>query len=400
MSHRLSSAFQTVFLFILGIFICGAAFIRNTPLRVVCIVVPAIGIMLTAVSALRKKGPVEIQPSPCSEVQVPEITKSIADEEEKADTTPTVSHEAARIIAGMSQVLPVLAGQLKAVIEHTEQAAMDLSQSFFRINAKAKEQVRDVQDIFRGISGEKSQTGALYDIRDNLNSLSLGLEQLLRLIERNVDSTERIVKQSRNIEDIVNKSNEITEISRVLSINATIEAARAGQHGRGFAVVASEFKKMTEKSETATEEIQEIVEMISKLGNSIHAETRESVEMSRQLGDKVKSGNRESVEQIDTMINRAVRDLEKVGEKTQALAADISSIVMSIQFQDITRQRIEHVIEPLKEFGEDLQKLQDLLENSGSPGDFASATSGDFIDRLTAKYTMAEEKKVAEATLS
>lgn len=310
---------------------------------------------------------------------------------------------AVEALQGMTDVLPILAEQLQSVIDHTEQAAMDLSKSFISINRKAKEQVKEVQHIFGGISGEEANRGegsVLHDIRNNLDTLTVGLEQLLGIIKKNSESTSRILKQTQSIENIVEVSNDITENSRVLSVNATIEAARAGQHGRGFAVIAREFQQMTQHSEDATREIQEVAKKISELSRTVHNETRESEEISLRLEQETKTQGRESVDKINTMIAGTREDLEKLSAQAEEFARDISSIVMSIQFQDITRQRIEHVIEPLKDFSTDLEHIARYLESiDASDNAQHIARSKSAIERLKEKYTMEAEREVLERKL-
>ena len=305
---------------------------------------------------------------------------------------------------GMAKVVPILNGQLQAVIDYTEEAAMELSRSFISINRKAKEQVDDVRRVFGTMSPSEDdgdRKNALVDIRENLNSLTSGLATLLEQIKKNSESINGILYQTKSIEEIVATTTDITENSRVLSINATIEAARAGEHGRGFAVVAGEFKQMTERSEKATAEIEETVRMISQLIASVQTEIEESKDISRRLGEETKSHGRESLDKIDAMLDGAKQDLQKLSEQAESFAQDIKSIIVSIQFQDITRQRIEHVIEPLKEFASDMEKIGDYLKNIDRTDSAQQLSSFDSaLDRLKQKYTMEAEKELLKNTLT
>lgn len=319
-----------------------------------------------------------------------------------AEMLHTANAAAGEALRGMTKVLPILSGQLQSVIEHTEKAAMDLSNSFLNINRKAKEQVKDVQHIFGGISGDEEERGdgVLYDIRNNLDSLTRGLDQLLTIIKKNSESTMRILRQTQSMEKIVQTSNDITENSQVLSINATIEAARAGQQGQGFAVVAREFQKMTQRSEESTKEIQAVVGQISELSQTVHRENQESETIGLRLGEEAKTHGLKSVDKINTMIAQTRVDLEKLSAQTEEFARDISTIVMSIQFQDITRQRLEHVIEPLNEFSEDLRNIAGYLESIDAFDSLQHISqSKNAIERLKEKYTMESERELLENSL-
>ncbi|MFO7729334.1 MAG: hypothetical protein R6V86_01080, partial [Spirochaetia bacterium] len=98
---------------------------------------------------------------------------------------------------GMAKVVPILNGQLQAVIDYTEEAAMELSHSFISINRKAKEQVDDVRRVFGTMSPggtEGERESALVEIRENLNSLTAGLATLLEQIKKNSDSINSILR--------------------------------------------------------------------------------------------------------------------------------------------------------------------------------------------------------------
>jgi methyl-accepting chemotaxis protein len=332
------------------------------------------------------------------------ITDERQAEDSRAEQLQTEAHRhVMEALTGMANVIPILNEQLKAVIDYTEEAAMELSRSFISINRKAKEQVQDVRQIFGAMSGEEntgSSESALIDIRSNLNSLTEGLDSLLEQIRKNSDSIHSVLRQTKSIEEIVATTNEITENSRVLSINATIEAARAGEHGRGFAVVAGEFKQMTERSEEATAKIEETVHMISQVISQVHTEIEESKNLSLRLDEQTKTQGRESVDKIDSMIDEAKTNLQKLSSQAEAFAKDINSIIVSIQFQDITRQRIEHVIEPLQEFAKDLEKIGGYIENIDQADSVQQLSNFDSaVDRLKQKYTMEAEKELMERSL-
>ncbi len=70
-----------------------------------------------------------------------------------------------------------------------------------------------------------------------------------------------ISKASENMRGIVDTINDISEKTNLLSMNAAIEAARAGQHGRGFSVVAQEVRKLASNTRKSTEEINTVIEI-------------------------------------------------------------------------------------------------------------------------------------------
>jgi len=92
---------------------------------------------------------------------------------------------------------------------------------------------------------------------------SLGLsEAVLTQAHDSQKKAENLREHSMGIQSVVDLINDIAEQTNLLALNATIEAARAGEAGRGFAVVASEVKSLATQTAKATEEISQLIEAV------------------------------------------------------------------------------------------------------------------------------------------
>jgi methyl-accepting chemotaxis protein len=279
----------------------------------------------------------------------------------------------------------------------TDEAAMNLSSSFLNINKQAKEQVQEVSSIF----GTMAQTGGSRDgnlllhLREVLTQLLDDFHIITQFSQKNQSAVEMVLQDMNTIQDIVAKIEGITENSKVLAINAAIEAARAGEQGKGFAVVATEFRKLSDSSASAHQEIQTIIEHITQNAQNIVKEMSLSMDTGKKVANQADDLLKGTLTRIDETLTHTRNQLEQLSRHAETLAKNISAIVVSIQFQDITRQRIEHVIEPLEEFRQDLAKVSDFL----SAEEIAEYAAGrDHSEWLKNKYTMVREKEILEET--
>lgn len=275
---------------------------------------------------------------------------------------------------------------------------MDLSKSFMNINKKAKEQVKEVSAVFGDLSEESGDNNqsVLLSMKEVLSRIITNFNSVTEIIKKSKSATAKIIERAEAVKDIVRKTDNIADSSKVLAINATIEAARAGAHGKGFSVVASEFRKLAEDSESANKEIHSIIDKVTEETRHVYKETEEGVKRSNEITMEAGEMLKNALGQINNAIAQARDKLADLSRHAESLARDISTIVVSIQFQDITRQRIEHVIEPLEEFAKELNSLKEELENSSSLADFASR---DHAAWLVNKYTMETEKELMNRTL-
>ncbi len=133
-----------------------------------------------------------------------------------------------------------------------------------------------------------------------------------------VKNIEILMEKSESISTIINVMNEIADQTNLLSLNASIEAARAGNAGKGFAVVANEIKKLAEESQESARKITNIVE-------DINMQTLDTVKKAMEAEEIVSKQNiaiGETIEVFDDMkdsMQKVLSNMEKVYEDVSSM---------------------------------------------------------------------------------
>nr|WP_271716040.1 methyl-accepting chemotaxis protein [Anaeromicropila herbilytica] len=151
------------------------------------------------------------------------------------------------------------------------------------------------------------------------SSGSEGVKQAVQSIEAiaatnsyNVEQTQKLLEESREIGQIVDVINDIANQTNLLALNAAIEAARAGEQGKGFAVVAEQVRILAEQSSTASNKISELIGGVQK-----------QIEM---IADKMNSGTNEVIHGVDvaTLVGKNFEEIEKVFGEINSIVLEVS----------------------------------------------------------------------------
>ncbi len=205
------------------------------------------------------------------------------------------------------------------------------------------------------VSAEVAQKGA-----DAVRNTVTGMNNTRNQIQETSKQLKRLGESSQQINEIVNLIQDVTEQTNVLSLNASIQAAMAGEAGRGFAVVAEEVQRLAERSGRASNEITELVKNIQQDANSaissMEATTQEVVAGAITADEAGKA-----LSEIETMSQNLLTTIDQVAEDAQneakvavTVANRMKTLQASTSESDLSVSQVAVALEQMKSVADNL----------------------------------------------
>lgn len=235
---------------------------------------------------------------------------------------------ASEILASTTQVASGAAETAAAIsettttIEEVRQAAQLSSQKASRVSENAHQ----IAQITK--AGQLAVEGAINGMNEIQNQMDLVANTIVRLSE-----------QSQQIGGIIASVNDVADQSNLLAVNASIEAAKAGEIGRGFAVVAIEIKGMAQQSKQATLQVRNILSDIQKATSAAVMAT-EQTSKAVEKGVKLSTQTGESIQKMADSSNNAVDAATQIVASSQQQVIGMDQI--AIAMQNINQAGIEN----------------------------------------------------------
>ena len=164
------------------------------------------------------------------------------------------------------------------------------------------------------LRGAEAGAEASVSVLHLLGETTSGIEQMLGDMSVVAETISRLSEQTQAAGEMVTTVSDIAEQSNLLSVNASVEAAKAGEHGKGFTVVAQEVKSLAEQSKQAVVQVRTILAEIQKASQM-------AVQAAERGRQSIEAGKRHAVEASEVMKLTAVRASDDAQASTQVTAA-------------------------------------------------------------------------------
>jgi len=259
-----------------------------------------------------------------------------------------------RLAATQQRAFTALCDELKLSSDLVEDSTVALSDRFRSLAENASRQSNGMREIANLTTHVQLADRALpiEEIPSHLQEILDGVIQTILYMSKEgmtlVYVLRGLIEQVDQIERCVTQIERINRETRMLAMNAKIEAVRAGRAGLGFSVVSDEVRDLSGSIDHLAEDMKDkIIGLVNKLREGYEQLHRvASLDMSQHIMAK------EELENVVTgLIDRNAALMDSLAESasvSQKIAEDVSQSVTGIQFQDRTSQRLGNVIAALK----------------------------------------------------
>ena len=241
-----------------------------------------------------------------------------------------VQESCAQVTASSAEIA-ASARQLESNVAEQAASTTQVSATATEISATSQSLVQTMSDVSEVAMG----AGVLADSgRSGLLTMQNAMRRLTGATDSISTELTMIHDRANNIGKIITTITKIANQTNLLSLNASIEAEKAGEIGRGFAVVAREIRRLADQTAVATLDIEEMVqEMQNAVGHGVKGVEQFSREVSNSL---------EEVDKISTQ-------LDEIIEQVQTLTPRFADVNEGMQSQSFAAQQISEAIKQLSE---------------------------------------------------
>jgi len=243
-------------------------------------------------------------------------------EKEKKELMRKMADDFEASVGGVVRAVSSAATQMNTSAQSMSSISEETSSQASTVTSAAEQASANVATV---ASATEELTSSIQEINQQVAHSAKVASEAVNEARASHATVQGLVKSAQKIGDVVSLITDIAEQTNLLALNATIEAARAGEAGKGFAVVASEVKNLANQTARATEEIgaqvQEIQTSTEQAATSI-----ENVGNTITKIDEITTSVSAAVEEQSAATQEIARNIEQASAGTQEVSSSIQGV--------------------------------------------------------------------------
>ena len=293
----------------------------------------------------------------------------------------------------------ILREQLEGAVKQTESGVMAVIERIGQVHGLSRAQMDRIGTTLNNGMALVDVIGQQTHYNQQVIGALVGhMQGQTAEMRNNLDRLHRLADEVGALSPLVGVISQIASQINLLALNAAIEAARAGEAGRGFAVVADEVRKLSAETANAVKDISRMINAATHGADAEYAVAKEALESHQATSELSRVIDELSAmeQRFDEGCKMMMAVIHGVDEGNQEVVERLSEALGHIQFQDVVRQRVEHVQSALRELDEHFQGLAGRLGNPDWDGQ-VNPSLGTRLDGYLDRYVMTSQRDAHSA---
>lgn len=310
-----------------------------------------------------------------NQAKAEKLIETVNKQKETLENTLQLSQESHENLEHILEKVKITSPQLVANVESLDQKILEIMKKLDETTTTTTSSIQGISNSLLSTSNKIDQTASYLDETHNyskdcvilLKDYISGMKELEETSQLMNHTMSELLVSSKSIDTIVNLIDNIAKESRLLSLNASIEAARMGAGGKGFAVIAESMKSMSDETGDAILQIGSQVTNIQHQVNDLNSSIQD-ITTRVHSGLNLTKNTKVTIENISDQVSKLKMNTLEVNSEIHGQADNVKRInEENTSIQTLTteiKNKINETKEPLYNTLEVMTHLQDSIQNA------------------------------------